>query len=131
MTWQAFSKFIRLRDSDDYGYCECISCGKIKYWENDGMQAGHLIPTRCNNILFDEELVHAQCAECNNNSGEQKKFWDGLKERYGYEEWRFDEFKFRKNIYRKDFKQWELEDIEDKYLDKCVGLAMGKQLNGN
>ena len=39
-TW--FSQFVRLENATDTGYCTCITCGKVKRW-NDGMHAGHFI----------------------------------------------------------------------------------------
>lgn len=29
-----FSEYIRLRDFDFNGYCQCISCVKINYWKD-------------------------------------------------------------------------------------------------
>jgi hypothetical protein len=62
--WKIFSLYIRLRDSDEYGYCHCISCGAKKYFKE--VDAGHFIPkTRGNSIYFDENNVNAQCPYCN------------------------------------------------------------------
>lgn len=38
-TW--FNKFIRLRDTDDYGYGNCISSGQGLKYGNEMCQAGH------------------------------------------------------------------------------------------
>lgn len=65
--WTLFSKFIRLRDclattaTTEQGVC--ISCNRE--FPFNKLQAGHLIPGRYNAVLFDEELVHAQCYACN------------------------------------------------------------------
>ena len=84
------------------------------------MQAGHLIASRANSILFDEELVYAQCPYCNNNSGEQASFWINLKTMKGYDDSKFDEFKARKNG-TKQYKIWELEEKKKKYTDMAIG----------
>jgi len=60
--WKNFSLYVRLRDSDQRGYCSCISCGTIKHYKE--CQAGHFIHNK-NIIFFDEDNVHAQCVRCN------------------------------------------------------------------
>jgi len=65
--WNLFSTYIRLRDclqttgSSEYG--KCITCGKIYSFEQ--LQASHFIAGRSNAVLFDEEMVHAACYQCN------------------------------------------------------------------
>ena len=59
-----FSQFIRLRDSEN-GYCKCITCNKIGFWEKDGMQCGHYISRRMLITRFDEDNCNAQCENCN------------------------------------------------------------------
>jgi hypothetical protein len=62
--WRVFSKFIRLRDSDDNGYGTCITCAKPLFWKQ--LQAGHFIPQHGNpNTIFNEQNVHSQCSQCN------------------------------------------------------------------
>lgn len=60
--WEWFSKYIRLKYSDN-GWCTCITCNEVMYWKE--AQAGHGIPGRTNSILFLEEIVRPQCARCN------------------------------------------------------------------
>lgn len=62
-TWSIFSKYIRLKYSDNNGNCKCVTCGKIKNWKE--MQAGHFVPSRCNAVLFNEKIVFPQCVGCN------------------------------------------------------------------
>jgi len=121
--WRTFSKYIRLRDSDTTGYCICISCAQVKPWKE--MDAGHLIGSRCNNILFDEELTNAQCKFCNNAQGQQVMYWKGLKARYGYHDDKFLEFHARKRITKK-YTEADYKAITEKYLDKITGLCMQK-----
>jgi len=65
--WAEFSAYIRRRDclkttgTLDEGIC--ITCGnKIPF---KGSNAGHFISSRCNSVLFDEELTNLQCYSCN------------------------------------------------------------------
>ena len=35
-------RLVRLKASDDNGYCQCVTCGKIDHYK--AMQGGHFIP---------------------------------------------------------------------------------------
>ncbi len=88
--WDAFSKMIRLRDcfaTTSLSHTgKCITCGKN--WSFKQLQAGHAIAGRRNALLFDEDLVHAQCIICNqHNHGEAKKYKVILIERHSQEWW--------------------------------------------
>lgn len=65
--WEHFSRFIRLRDADQYGIATCCTCGRSKPWKQ--LQAGHYITRAREATLFDERNVHAQCAGCNKWQG--------------------------------------------------------------
>ena len=75
--WKLFSKFVRLRDADEYGMCRCITCGRLFYWlEGD---AGHFITRDHKATKFHPMNVHAQCPMCNRfKSGEQYKFGQAI-----------------------------------------------------
>lgn len=86
--WRIFSEFIRLRDSDDKGYCTCITCGRQAYYKGGAINAGHYVPVNSryghNATYFNEQNVHAQCSVCNRN--EEGRGWHYgiyLQERYG------------------------------------------------
>ena len=79
-----FSKYIRLRDSDDNGIFHCISCGKPVFWK-DG-DNGHFVNRSHMSLRYSEKNCNAQCRHCNrfdegNNIGYQR----GLIEKYGDE----------------------------------------------
>ena len=58
-----FSQWLRLSHADNYGKCECYTCGKKFYWT--AMQAGHFI-RRGNMLLrWDERNIKPQCERCN------------------------------------------------------------------
>ena len=68
-----FSKYIRLRDADQEGYCRCATCGEKTHWTK--IQAGHFISRKHYATRWDERNVHAQCVACNVfRYGEQYKY---------------------------------------------------------
>jgi hypothetical protein len=74
--WVQFSLYIRARDANAAGICQCCTCGKAMQWHGTRKcQAGHYISRRHLCTLFDERNVHAQCAGCN-------KWQHGNAERY-------------------------------------------------
>lgn len=80
--WGHYSKFIRLRDSDENGYCKCTTCGKIDYWKD--MDAGHFIPRNCKATKYHEKNVFVQCPRCNRFlSGKQFEMGLYIDKRYG------------------------------------------------
>ena len=91
--WKNFSKYIKLRDAikttGDVYYVRCITCGKIKPLDRN-MHAGHAISGRGNAILFNEELVNAQCYDCNcEHNGQYLMYERIMIEKYGQEKWDF------------------------------------------
>ena len=87
-TWDAFSKFIRTRDCLRTTGCAswgfCITCEKPKRLHFKMLQAGHYIPGRHNNNLFEETGCHAQCYNCNINlKGNTHVYAKKLIELYG------------------------------------------------
>ena len=56
-------RLVRLKASDDNGYCQCVTCGKIDHYKN--MQGGHFYSRR--HIIFKlfEDNINPQCAGCN------------------------------------------------------------------
>lgn len=60
----ALQQLVRLKAADEYGYCECVSCGiKARWSEMDG---GHFIPKGHSSFwALREENIHPQCKGCN------------------------------------------------------------------
>lgn len=101
-TWNAFSKYIRLRDclltTGTKEHALCFTCGNKFHFKE--LQAGHLVDGRYNSILFDEDGVHAQCLQCNYfKSGNKEKYIPKMIELYGME--RVKEIQDRKNIIKR------------------------------
>ena len=77
-----WSKYIRLRDSDIYGYADCITCGTNKFWKE--LQCGHFISRSVSLLRYDELNTNAQCVGCNMfKSGEQYLYSKALDNKYG------------------------------------------------
>ena len=58
-----FSKFIRLRDTDEYGYGKCFICGETFHY--DELECGHFRSRRNLGTRWYSDNAHAQCHECN------------------------------------------------------------------
>ena len=79
-----FSIYIRLREANEYGLCQCFTCGKVGHYKKDGMQNGHFQSRKHLSTRFDEENCQVQCVKCNVYSwGEQYKFSLALNGKYG------------------------------------------------
>ena len=84
--WGIFSQYIRRSSANDYGLCECYTCGTLAHWKH--MQAGHGIGGRTNAVLFDQEIVRVQCVACNiYKSGNYTIFTTKLIKENGMEWW--------------------------------------------
>jgi hypothetical protein len=80
--WKWFSLYVRLRDSDDNGYAQCITCGRTHHYKE--MDAGHFISRRHLTTKFDPRNVNAQCVSCNKfNAGEQYKYSLAIDRKFG------------------------------------------------
>ena len=113
--WDAFSRYIRLKYSDN-GWCTCVTCPKKGWWTGDGFQAGHGISGRGNGVLFLEEVVRPQCFSCNStqNNGMYNVYVPLLIEWYGQDG--YDEFMVIKNQSKKYTKE-ELDDMRKEFDD--------------
>jgi len=55
---------VRLKASDDNGYCTCVTCGITRHYK-DSMQGGHFISRKWLATKIMVENVNPQCAACN------------------------------------------------------------------
>lgn len=77
-----WSQYIRLRDADQLGYANCISCGAKKHWKT--LQNGHFVSRSSSTLRFDEENCNAQCVGCNMfKQGNQYEYAVQLDLKYG------------------------------------------------
>ena len=65
---KVFSAYIRLRDAMPSGCFKCISCGKIKPFEQ--ADCGHFFSRKNMSVRFDEDDCHAECRSCNRFSSD-------------------------------------------------------------
>lgn len=77
-----FSVYIRLRDSDNKGYCRCISCGSIHPWKE--VDCGHHVNRSHMSTRYSEKNCNAQCRKCNRfDEGNNIGYTRGLINKYG------------------------------------------------
>lgn len=62
-----FSRFIRLRDSDENGIVTCVTSGKRAYWAT--MDCGHYVSRAKQSTRYDEMNCHAQSKMSNRFQG--------------------------------------------------------------
>ena len=60
---EAFSRYIRLRDSSPDGTFRCISCGRTL--PTDEADCGHYHSRRHMGTRYDEDNAHSECRSCN------------------------------------------------------------------
>jgi hypothetical protein len=78
-----FSLYIRLRDSNDDGLCQCITCSKVSFYKS-GMQCGHFQSRRFMTTRYDEQNCAVQCVACNMfRGGEQFRFALAIDAKHG------------------------------------------------
>ena len=56
-------RYVRLKASDENGYCQCVTCGKVDHYK--AMQGGHFYSRRHTIFKLFEENIHPQCPACN------------------------------------------------------------------
>ena len=123
--WDAFSKYIRLRDAiETTGTKEwllCCSCGKSYPAFGLGCaQAGHFVPGRSHALLFREKGIHGQCYNCNYTlKGNWVNYEKFMLSKYGQVV--VDKEKQAKHFSVK-FTAIELEEIRNKYKQKFEEL---------
>jgi hypothetical protein len=66
-TWKAFSRYVRLRDAirttGTPDSVVCFTCGAVL--RTPESQAGHIVGRAWGRALYNEDVVFAQCPECN------------------------------------------------------------------
>ena len=78
----AFSLYIRRRDSDAKGYAKCVTCNTTNHYKK--MDAGHFVSRGKEGTRFDDRNVFTQCKRCNIfMSGNKPEFAVFLMKRFG------------------------------------------------
>lgn len=77
-----FAKKRKLEESDDSGYCRCVTCGAKAH--HSVIHNGHYIDRKHNSTTFLSRNNHPQCENCNVFlRGNIPKYEDYLESRYG------------------------------------------------
>lgn len=119
-----FSEYIRLRDSNNEGYVQCISCGNVHYWKD--VDCGHYINRKHMNTRFNEKNCNGQCRSCNRfDEGNASGYTLGLIQKYGKDI--IDILNIAKNQTQKHTKA-ELEILIDHYKKEVKKLKNEKTL---
>lgn len=93
-----YSRYIRLSNADDKGYCTCISCKSKHHWTK--IQNGHYCSRRHEVTRWYDKNNHPQCVACNIYA-EGSKIW------------------YRRNIVDNYYGEKEVRHIEDISLEKA------------
>ena len=81
---KVFNEYIRLRDVDEHGNGNCISCGNPLKFGSPNTQAGHFYPAPIETLRYSELNVHLQCKSCNYfKSGNLIEYRKGLVKKIG------------------------------------------------
>ena len=106
------SRYVRLSAADEFGMCECVTCGKRYHWKQ--IQAGHFIPAAEGNATrFLLENIHPQCMRCNVNlGGNAPEYYPYMVKRYGED---FVEALKAKRHTVVKLKEWDYLDMVETY----------------
>ena len=120
----AFSKYVRLRDSDEDGYGNCITCGVNRHYTQ--ADCGHFISRSCRITRWDEQNAHLQCKRCNGFlSGRQYEHGMAIDKKYGEGT---AETLLYNSKYTRQFTLDELEDMWQHFNTLARELAESKGL---
>lgn len=122
--WKIFSEFIRLRDADKNGLCQCITCGLIRPWKQ--MDCGHGIGRQHKATKYSEINNHAQCKRCNGFEGGKREIYKlEVDKRYGFGTWDKIELASRQICKRGKI---EIEVMTEYYKKEVKKLKLEKNL---
>lgn len=77
-----FSRFIRLRATDEEGYVQCFTCGKRAHWKD--VDCGHYCGRRHMTTRYNDVNCQPQCRNCNRmKEGNKPIFAVNLDRKYG------------------------------------------------
>lgn len=122
--WPWFSMFIRLRDSDEQGFCKCFTCNRILFWKK--MDCGHGLGRQHLSTKYSEKNNHAQCKHCNGfNGGMREVYKEEVNKRYGPQTWELLEIQARKPA---KWSQFEADALEKHYKGLVLDMLQKKGL---
>lgn len=106
------SKYIRLRDADDSGMVQCVTCGNYHHWKD--LDAGHFFSKSMGNAAyFEESNIFPQCRSCNRfHEGNKQRYTLYMLDRHGREFVEALEAKCRRSI---QYRLCDYEELEQRY----------------
>lgn len=122
---KVFQYYVRLRDAMPGGYTKCISCGKIKPF--DQMQAGHFFGRASFSTRWSEDNVHSECIWDNCYNGEHLLgYRDNLIKKIGQQ--RFNFLAVQRNKVKK-WSDFEIQAMIVHYGKLCLQLSSSKKIH--
>ena len=126
--WKSCADYVKLREANIHGFLKCITCNKTMHYKDESCNAGHFVPGRGNEVLYDDTHIFPQCAGCNcDGGGEQYKFGEFLKKKYGYDNATLEEILQMRHKSRK-YTLEELKEIKRRFDDASNLLRKEKGL---
>lgn len=128
-----FNKFIRLRDSDENGYSNCIATGQHLKYGNENCHAGHYFAGgKYKSLEFNEDNVHVQSKQDNYYGHDFAAYTMNLISKIGTERFEKLDFlaRYEKQHGFKEDRFFYIEIIE-KYKAKVKELARTKNFEVN
>jgi hypothetical protein len=117
---EVFSKYIRIKNADENGICQCVTCGGMFHWKR--VDCGHYITRNHMGTRWAEENVGPQCQGCNRfGGGKPDIFAIRIQDKYGPEALQ------RLNYAKNQITQWqryELRMMIKMYEDKLKELPI-------
>lgn len=124
---RVYSLYIRLRDAMPSGYVRCISCGKIKSFED--VDCGHFHSRTHMATRYDEENTWAECKFCNRFSSEHLiGYQANLIKKIGQQRFDFLNVKAHSS---KHYMDYELESMIEHYTREVKKLSSLKGIRVN
>ena len=125
-----FNRYIRLRDTDEQGYGNCISCNKLLKYGTKEAHAGHYYSVGAHpRMRFNENNTRLQCLRCNHfMNGNLLNYRVGLVRKFG--EQFVKDLEIEKGMAERSlFKlgKIELATLILHYKNKCKELEKGKR----
>jgi hypothetical protein len=71
---RAFSRLIRLENSDENGKCKCVTCEHVDRWQD--MECGHYVPRANMSLRYSKVNCGPQCPKCNKGEGGNLKAFE-------------------------------------------------------
>jgi len=119
---KVFSQYIRLKDADQGGTVECVTCNQLFFWKDT--DCGHFIKRQHRSVRWDERNVGVQCTRCNHYmGGRQDDFSKYIIKTYGYSV--YDEL-MRLKYQTMKFSRLDILEKIDEYKEKLETLNVGR-----